>query len=86
MRSVAIRKLQPKPDADQNSGLLESLSAFEVVSTDSNLVLDAHQHTIQEQLTWFDALIAEATIRILCPDSLCRRQNPRARNHWHVDC
>ena len=66
LRSVASRKLQPPLDAAQISGLLEALSGFEVVSTDSNLVLDAHQLAIQEQLSWFDALIAEAAIRSRC--------------------
>jgi predicted nucleic acid-binding protein len=66
LRSVANRKLQPPLDASQISGLLEALSGFEVVSTDSNLVLDAHQLAIQEQLSWFDALIAESAIRSRC--------------------
>lgn len=66
LRSVASRKLQPPLDAAQITGLLEALSGFEVVGTDSPLVLDAHQLAIQEQLSWFDALIAEAAIRSRC--------------------
>jgi predicted nucleic acid-binding protein len=66
LRSVASRKLQPPLDAAQITGLLEALSGFEVVGTDSHLVLDAHQLAIQEQLSWFDALIAEAAIRSHC--------------------
>ncbi len=66
LRSVASRKLEPPLAAVQITGLLEALSGFEVVSTDSHLVLDAHQLAIQEQLSWFDALIAEAAIRSRC--------------------
>jgi predicted nucleic acid-binding protein len=39
---------------------------FEVVGTDANLVLDAHELATREQLSWFDALIAEAAIRSHC--------------------
>jgi predicted nucleic acid-binding protein len=66
LRSVASRKLQPPLDAAQITGLLEALSGFEVVGTNSHLVLDADQLAIQEQLSWFDALIAEAAIRSRC--------------------
>lgn len=53
--------------ADQQiTALLEALAGFEVVSTDANLILDAHQLAICEQLSWFDALIAEAAIRSRC--------------------
>ncbi len=66
LRSVASRKLQPPLSDAQINGLLEALSGFEVVSTDSALVLDAHQLACREQLSWFDALIAEAAIRNRC--------------------
>lgn len=66
IRSVASRKLQPALSDAQISGLLEALSELEVVSTDSSLVLDAHQLACQEQLSWFDALIAEAALRNRC--------------------
>ncbi len=66
LRSVASRKLQPPLGDAQINGLLEALSGFEVVSTDSALVLDAHQLACREQLSWFDALIAEAAIRNRC--------------------
>jgi predicted nucleic acid-binding protein len=66
LRSVASRKLQPPLDAAQITGLLEALSGFEVVGTNSHLVLNADQLAIQEQLSWFDALIAEAAIRSRC--------------------
>jgi predicted nucleic acid-binding protein len=66
LRSVASRKLQPPLSDAQINGLLEALSGFEVVSTDSALVLDAHQLACREQLSWFDALIAESAIRNRC--------------------
>ena len=66
LRSVASRKLQPPLHDAQINGLLKALSGFEVVSTDSALVLDAHQLACREQLSWFDALIAEAAIRNRC--------------------
>ncbi len=66
LRSVASRKLQPPLSQAQISGLLDALSRFEVVPTDSTLVLDAHQLACREQLSWFDALIAEAAIRNRC--------------------
>lgn len=66
LRSVASRKLQPPLNNEQISGLLEALSGFEVVPADSSLILDAHQLASLEQLSWFDALIAEAAIRNRC--------------------
>ena len=66
LRSVATRKLQPPLSDRQISALLEALSGFEMVPTDSTLVLDAHQLAISEQLSWFDALIVEAAIRSRC--------------------
>jgi predicted nucleic acid-binding protein len=66
LRSVASRKLQPPLSDQRISALLEALAGFEVVGTDANLILDAHQLAIREQLSWFDALIAEAAIRSRC--------------------
>lgn len=66
LRSVVSRKLQPPLTDQQMTALLEALAGFEVVSTDANLTLDAHQLAIREQLSWFDALIAEAAIRSRC--------------------
>lgn len=43
---------------------LTAVASFEVVATDQNLVLDAHEQ--REQLSWFDALIVEAAIRSGC--------------------
>jgi len=39
---------------------------FEVVCSDDTLVLEAHQLAGREQPSWFDDLIAEATIRSRC--------------------
>jgi len=66
LRSVASRKLQPPLSDQRITALLEALAGFEVVGTDANLILDAHQLAIREQLRWFDALIAEAAIRSRC--------------------
>lgn len=66
LRAVASRKLEPPLPAAQIATLLEALAAFEVVNTDANLVLDAHLLAEREQLSWFDALIAEAAIRSRC--------------------
>lgn len=66
LRSVVSRKLQPPLTDQQITALLEALAGFEVVSTDANLILDAQQLAIREQLSWLDALIAEAAIRSRC--------------------
>ena len=66
LRSVASRKLQPPLNDQQISALLQALAGLEVVGSDANLILDAHQLAIREQLSWFDALIAEAAIRSRC--------------------
>ena len=66
LRSVASRKLQPPLSDQRITALLEALAGFEVVGIDANLILDAHQLAIREQLSWFDALIAEAAIRSRC--------------------
>ena len=66
LRSVASCKLQPPLSDQRITALLEALAGFEVVGIDANLILDAHQLAIREQLSWFDALIAEAAIRSRC--------------------
>jgi len=66
LRSVAIRTLQPPLSDRQISELLAALTGFELVNTDANLILDAHLLASREQLSWFDALIAEAAIRSRC--------------------
>ena len=66
LRAVASCKLQPPLGDRQITDVLEALNGFEVLGTDANLILDAHQLAIREQLSWFDALIAEAAIRSRC--------------------
>jgi len=66
LRSVASRKLQPPLSDQRITALLEALAGFEVVGSDVNLILDAHQLAIREQLSWFDVLIAEAAMCSRC--------------------
>jgi predicted nucleic acid-binding protein len=66
LRAVASRKLQPPLGDGEITALLEAMAGFEVVSTEVNLVLDAHQLALRHQLSWFDALIAEAALRSGC--------------------
>lgn len=66
LRSVLTRKFTPPMSANDTRSALNALASFEVVSTDANLVLDAHELAVTEQLSWFDALIAEAAIRTRC--------------------
>ena len=66
LRAVASRKLQPPLPAAEIATVLAALAEFEVVNADANLVLDAHLLAEREQLSWFDALIAEAAIRSRC--------------------
>ena len=66
LRSAVSRKLIPPLPDRQITALLEAMSGFEVVTTNANLVLDAHGLAIQEQLSWFDALIVEAALRSRC--------------------
>jgi predicted nucleic acid-binding protein len=66
LRAVLTRKFKPAWSASDVSSALHALSAFEVVTTDANLVLDADILASAEQLSWFDALIAEAAIRSGC--------------------
>lgn len=66
LRSVLTRKLRPAIDAADVQIALAALAAFDVVATNANLVLDADVLAASEQLSWFDALIAEAAIRGHC--------------------
>lgn len=66
LRSVLTGKLRPAfSPADAHAALI-ALTAFEVVGTHANMVLDAHALAQAEQLAWFDALIAEAALRSRC--------------------
>lgn len=63
-RSVLTRKLRRELTANTVRAALTALTAFEVVGTNANLVLDAHELAGTERLAWFDALIAEAGVRV----------------------
>jgi predicted nucleic acid-binding protein len=52
LRSVASRKLQPPLGDQQITALLQALAGFEVLGTDANQILDAHQLAIREQLSF----------------------------------
>ena len=64
LRALLTRKFTPALSAHDTRIALSALAAFEVVPTGTNLVLDAHELAIAEQLSWFDALIA--AIRTHC--------------------
>ena len=66
LRAVLTRKFKPAWSAPDVSSALHALTAFEVVTTDANLVLDADVLAGSERLAWFDALIAEAAVRSGC--------------------
>lgn len=66
LRAVLMGKLKPAFSEDDTRDGLDALDAFEVVATHAALVLDAHELAAQEQLSWFDALIAEAALRSQC--------------------
>ena len=66
LRAVMARKLQPFISTSEARKALEALADFEVVPTDTALVLDAHELASANQIAWFDALILEAAIRSHC--------------------
>ncbi len=66
LRAVLTHKFKPAWSANDVRIALQALATFEVVTTDTNLVLDAHELAQTEQLSWFDGLIAEAAIRSHC--------------------
>jgi len=66
LRAVMARKLQPFISSSEARKALEALAGFEVVPTDTALVLDAHELAAANQIAWFDALILEAAIRSHC--------------------
>ncbi len=66
LRSVLTRKLKPALSWQDTRAALSALAQFEVVATNANLVLDAHELARARQLSWFDALIVEAAIRSGC--------------------
>jgi predicted nucleic acid-binding protein len=66
LRAVMARKLQPFISTSEARKALDALAGFEVVPTDTALVLDAHELAAANQIAWFDALILEAAIRRHC--------------------
>jgi len=66
LRSVLTRKLKPALSWQDTRATLMALAEFDVVPANGNLVLDAHELSRAEQLSWFDALIVEAAIRSEC--------------------
>lgn len=64
--AVLTRKFKPPMPARDTRAALYALAQFEVVATDTNLVLDAYELACAEQLGWFDALIVEAALRTRC--------------------
>lgn len=66
LRSVLTRKLKPALSWRDTRAALEALAEFEVVPANASLVLDAHELSRNQPLSWFDALIVEAAIRSGC--------------------
>jgi predicted nucleic acid-binding protein len=66
LRSVLTNKLEPALSPADTLAALEALAGFDVVASHADMVLDAHELAEREQLSWFDALIAEAAIRSRC--------------------
>jgi predicted nucleic acid-binding protein len=66
LRSVLTRKFEPPLSPAETRRALEVLAGFDVVSTNPDMVLDANELAEREQLSWFDALIAEAAVRSRC--------------------
>ena len=66
LRSVLTRKLEPPLSWLDTRATLEALAEFEVVPASADLILDAHELSRAEKLSWFDALIVEAAIRSGC--------------------
>ncbi|WP_341880028.1 PIN domain-containing protein [Synechococcus sp. UW140] len=66
LRAVMARKLHPAISTSEARKALKALADFEVVPTDTALVLDAHELAAANQIAWFDALILEAAIRSHC--------------------
>ena len=65
-RAVLTRKLKPPMTHNDTRLALHALASFEVMTTDAQFVLDAHELAELEQISWFDALIVEAAIRSRC--------------------
>lgn len=66
LRAVLTSKLKPSLAWQDTRDALEALATFEVVPANASLILDAHELSRVERLSWFDALIVEAAIRSGC--------------------
>jgi predicted nucleic acid-binding protein len=66
LRAVLTRRLTPPLSFTDTQATLQALTGFEVVPAETSLILDAHVLAETHQLSWFDALIAEAAIRSGC--------------------
>lgn len=78
LRSVLTRTLKPAYSAQDTRAALEALAQFDVVPAHAEMALDAHELAVAAQLSWFDALIAEAALRsncsILCSEDFSHGQ------------
>lgn len=66
LRAVLTSKLKPSLSWQDTRAAFEALATFEVVPANASVVLDAHELSRVERLSWFDALIVEAAIRSGC--------------------
>jgi predicted nucleic acid-binding protein len=66
LRAVLTRKLVPPLCFEDTREALLAFASFEVVPAGASLILDAHILAETQQLSWFDALVAEAAIRSGC--------------------
>lgn len=82
-RSVLTRKLKPPLTHNDTRLALQALASFEVMTTDAQFVLDAHELAHLEQISWFDALIVEAAIRSRC-DLLFSEDFGHGRRFGHL--
>ena len=82
-RAVLTRKLKPPLTHSDTRLALHALASFEVLTTDTQFVLDAHELAELEQISWFDALIVEAAIRGRC-DLLFSEDFGHGRKFGHL--
>ncbi len=61
--AITTRKLQPPLPADEARAQVERLTAFEVMGSSAQSVLDAITLAERHRLQWWDALVLEAALR-----------------------
>lgn len=83
LRTVLTRKLTPPLSFADTQAALQALAGFEVVPAETSLILGAHILAETQQLSWFDALIAEAAIRSGC-QVLCSEDFSHGRSFGSV--